>query len=314
MSATGFQLPLANAAALYVHCWLPAAAPTAALLIVHGMAEHGARYARLAAALNAQGIAVYAPDLPGHGLSVQQPQDRGFFKEHDGWGYALDAIHQVRLHVAAAHAGLPLLLLGHSMGSFLSQHYLVEHGAGLAGAVLSATTGSLGPTRALGATLLRAEGWLFGKRHPSALAEALSFKTFNKRFDRKDAPARTAFDWLSRDPDEVDRYIADPQCGFRCSAQLWVDLLDAGAQLLDPARLARIPRTLPILLIAGSDDPVSGGASGPNLLAAAYRKTAISDVGVKIYPQGRHELLNDICREQVTADLSHWFAARIGHA
>jgi len=314
MSSAGFQLPLANGAALYVHRWLPAPAPTAALLIVHGMAEHGARYARFAAALNTQGIAVYAADLPGHGRSVQHPQDRGFFAEREGWGYALGAIHQARLHVAAAHAGLPLLLLGHSMGSFLSQHYLVEHGDGLAGAVLSATTGSLGPTRALGAALLRAEGWLFGKRHPSALAEALSFKTFNKRFDRKDAPARTPFDWLSRDPDEVDRYIADPQCGFRCSAQLWVDLLNAGARLLDPARLARVPRSLPILLIAGSDDPVSGGATGPNLLAAAYRKAGIREVDVKIYPQGRHELLNDICRAQVSADLSAWFAAQIGRA
>ncbi len=303
MSAAGFQSP-----SLFVHQWLPAAAPRAVVLIVHGMAEHGARYTRFAAALNAQGYAVYAPDLPGHGRSVGVGDTRGFFAERDGWAYTLAAIDGVRRQIAQQHAGLPLLLFGHSMGSFLGQHYLVEHGAGLAGAVLSATSGSLGPTRGLGALLLRGEGLLFGKRHPSALAEALSFKTFNKRFDTKAAPVRTAFDWLSRDPLEVDRYIGDPLCGFRCSAQLWVDLLDAGATLCDAQRLARIPPDLPLLLIAGGDDPVSQGATGPNLLAAAYRKAGLRDVDVKIYPQGRHELLNDVCRDEVTADLLTWFA------
>ncbi|GAC1623710.1 MAG: alpha/beta hydrolase [Nevskia sp.] len=306
MSDEGFQLPLAEGRALHVHRWPPAAAPRGVLLVVHGMAEHGARYARLAAAANAEGWAVVAPDLPGHGLTADAAA-RGHFADRDGWACALAAVHALRRHVQERHSALPLVVLGHSMGSFLAQHYLVEHGEGLAGAILSATSGSLGPLRPVGWLLMKAEAALLGARHPSALAETLSFKRFNQAFE----PARTAFDWLSRDPLEVDRYLADPLCGFRCSATLWSDLFAAGASLGDGARLARIPKALPLLLICGSVDPVSQGRAGPERLAAAYRAAGIGEVGVRVYEQGRHELLNDVCRDEVTADLLGWLRLRL---
>lgn len=305
MTDAGFQLSPADGAPLWVHRWLPDAPPRGVLLIVHGMAEHGARYARFAAAAGAEGWAVYAPDLPGHGCTASA-SPRGHFADRDGWSSALAAVHAVRIALAAQHRTAPLVLLGHSMGSFIVQHYLVEHGAGLAGAVLSATSGSLGPLRRLGLLLMQAEAALLGPRHPSALAEALTFRSFNKPF----APARTGFDWLSRDPAEVDRYIADPLCGFRCTAALWRDLFSAGATLCDAGRLSRIPPALPILMICGSADPVSAGKAGPALLAAAYRTAGLQDVAVRAYPDGRHELLNDICRTQVTADLLEWMRGR----
>lgn len=308
MSGDGFQLQMPAGAAIQVYRWLPQGAVRATLLVAHGMAEHGARYARLAQALNAAGWAVYALDWPGHGRSVRSPAELGHFADHDGWNYALDTLHRVRLQVAQEQAGKPLFLLGHSMGSFLSQHYMVEHGAGLAGVILSATSGSMGAMRAPGALLLRLEGALLGVRHRSALAEALSFKAFNKKF----APARTAADWLSRDAAEVDLYVADPLCGFRCSAALWASLLSAGASLRDARRLSRIPQALPVLLIAGSEDAVSGGAQGPELLARAYGSAGLKDVTVKIYEGGRHELLNELpaCRDQVTAELLDWLNRR----
>ena len=304
MSDDGFQLQAPDGRAIHVYRWLPPGPARATLLVAHGMAEHGARYARLARALNAAGWAVYALDWPGHGRSVRSADELGHFADRDGWNYALDMLHRVRLQAAAEQAGKPLFLLGHSMGSFLSQYYIVEHGDGLAGVVLSATTGDMGATRAAGAVLLKLEGMLLGVRHRSALAEALSFKAFNKKF----APARTPADWLSRDATEVDQYVADPLCGFRCSAALWASLLTAGASLRDPQRLSRIPKALPVLLIAGSDDAVSGGARGPELLAQAYRSAGLNDVSVKIYAGGRHELLNEIpqCRDQVTAELLGW--------
>jgi alpha-beta hydrolase superfamily lysophospholipase len=304
MSDDGFQLQMPDGRAIHVYRWLPSAPPRAVLLVAHGMAEHGARYARLAQALNAAGWAVYALDWPGHGRSVRSAGELGHFADRDGWRYALDVLQGVRLQVSREQAGLPLFLLGHSMGSFLSQHHIVEQGEGLAGVILSATSGSLGPMRAPGAALLRLESALLGPRHPSALAETLSFKAFNKKF----APARTPADWLSRDPSEVDRYVVDPLCGFRCSASLWASLLQAGAALRDPRRLQRIPKSLPVLLIAGGQDAVSEGAKGPELLAQAYRSAGLKDVSVKIYAGGRHELLNEIpqCREQVTADLLGW--------
>jgi alpha-beta hydrolase superfamily lysophospholipase len=154
---------------------------------------------------------------------------------------------------------------------------------------------------------MRAEAALLGPRHPSALAEALTFGSFNKAFQ----PARTPFDWLSRDPAEVDAYIADPCCGFLCSAALWSDLFTAGAPLLNHARLCRIPKTLPILLICGDCDPVSAGVKGPRQLADAYRAAGVQRVEVKAYAEGRHELLNDVCREQTTADMLAWMRATL---
>lgn len=153
---------------------------------------------------------------------------------------------------------------------------------------------------------MRAEAALFGAHHPSALADVLTFRAFNKAFDRPGAPARTAFDWLSRDAGEVDKYIADPLCGFRCSARLWADLLGAGANLTDARRLARIPKSLPILLIAGAADPVSGEGRGTRRLAEAYRSAGATRIEAKIYPDARHELLNDTCREEATADTLAW--------
>lgn len=308
MSDDGFQLQQADGRAIHVHRWLPQGPARATLLVAHGMAEHGARYARLARALNQAGWAVYALDWAGHGRSVRSADELGHFADHDGWNYVLGVLHRVRQQVEQDQAGKPLFLLGHSMGSFLSQYYVVEQGEGLAGVILSATTGDMGATRAAGAVLLKLEGMLLGLRHRSALAEALSFKAFNKKF----APARTPADWLSRDHAEVDAYVADSLCGFRCSAALWASLLTAGASLRDPQRLSRIPKTLPVLLIAGSDDAVSGGGRGPELLAQAYRAAGLNDVTVKIYQGGRHELFNEIpqCRDQVTAELQDWLGAR----
>lgn len=304
MTPEGFQLQMPDGRHMHVYRWLPAAEPRAVLLVAHGMAEHGARYARLAAALNAAGWAVYALDWPGHGLSVSSAAELGHFADRDGWAYALDGLQRVRERVQQEQPGKPLLLFGHSMGSFLSQHYIVEHGAGLKGVILCASSGSMGPLRAVGVLLLRLEAALLGRGHRSALAEALSFKAFNKKF----APNRSAADWLSRDSAEVDKYIADPLCGFRGSATLWADMLSAGASLLDAQRLARIPKELPVLLISGDHDAVSMGTQGLEQLVRAYRSAGLKDVELRLYEGARHEILNEVesCRGQVMADVMGW--------
>ena len=297
-----FQFALADGSSAHVHRWQPKTPARATLQIVHGMAEHGGRYARLAQALTAAGFAVYAQDLPGHGRTARAPDELGHFADHDGWRYALDQIHQLRQHIKVEHQKLPLFMLGHSMGSFLLQDYLVRHGRGLGGAIFSAASGNLGPLRNIGLTLLRAERIWAGERHRSALAEALSFKEFNRRYK----PNRTAFDWLSRDAAEVDRYIADARCGFRCSTGLWISLLSAAGAHADAARLAKLPKKLPILIINGTDDAATRGAKGPRALERNYRKAGLSDVTLKLYDDARHELLNETCREQVIADLLAW--------
>ncbi len=305
MKTSTLKIASPNGPAIYTHRWLPDGASRATLLIVHGMAEHGGRYARFAKALADAGVSVYAPDLPGHGRT-SSPTDLGHFANRNGWSVALASIHAVHSSVAERNGKLPVFLLGHSMGSFLVQHYLVEHGNKLDGAILSATNGDLGMLRAIGLALIRAEALIFGRRHRSALAEAMSFKEFNKKFK----PNRTEFDWLSRDDAEVDQYIADPLCGFRCTTGLWIDLLKSSARLTDIARLSRIPKTLPALLIAGSADPASNGATGPKVLEQAYRAAGLKDVTVSIYDGARHELLNETCRDAVTEELREWI---VGH-
>jgi alpha-beta hydrolase superfamily lysophospholipase len=299
-----FQHRVGGGLQAWVRSWRPDAAPRGAVQIVHGMAEHGGRYARLAAALAARGFAVYAHDLPGHGPHAQA---RGHFADRRGWRVAIASIREVQRVVQREQAGKPLFLLGHRMGSFLVQHFIADSGNTLAGAVLSATSGDFGRLRGVGLALIRAEALMYGRRHPSALGEALSFRAFNLKF----RPARTPFDWLSRDAAEVDAYAADPHCGFRCSSGLWIDLLAAVEHLTQVNRLQRIPKTLPVLMIAGAEDPVSKGARGLRALRQHYVRVGLRDVTVKVYPGARHELFNDTCRDEVTADLLEWLESRL---
>lgn len=302
MQTKQFQFALSDGGSAHVHRWLPEGEAIAVLQIIHGMAEHGGRYARLAQALTDAGYAVYAQDLPGHGRTARAPDELGHFADHNGWNFALGQINQLRQHIEHAHKNLPLFVLGHSMGSFLLQDYLVEHGRGLEGAVFSASSGDLGPLRLIGLALLRLESLWYGRRNRSALAEQMSFKEFNRRYK----PTRTDFDWLSRDPAEVDLYANDPRCGFRCSSGLWLDLLNAAGRHADPQRLATIPKELPILIINGTDDAATQGAKGPRALERLYHKAGIKDLTTHIYDDARHELLNETCRDQVTEDLLRW--------
>lgn len=307
MSATEFQLAVQNGV-VFTRAWLPATtAPRACVQIVHGLSEHGGRYARFATALNHAGYAVYAHDLPGHGRTARAPDELGHFADEHGWRLALQTIRAVQVEMRERHAGLPLVLFGHSTGALLCQDYIVHHGREIGACVLSATTGELGLMRTIGLGLMNAEIALRGPRHRSSLAGQLTFKAYNRRFK----PTRTEFDWLSRDPAEVDAYINDPRCGFRASSKLWADLLAYGGRLREPARLARIPKSLPVLIIAGTDDAATQGAKGPSLLERAYFGAGLKDVTLKLYDGGRHELLNDTCREQVTQDVIGWLAPRI---
>lgn len=308
MSATEFQLKVQNGVA-FVRAWMPATAtPRACVQIVHGMAEHSGRYARFATELNRAGYAVYAHDLPGHGRTARAPDELGHFADEHGWRLALQSIHTVQVEMRARHPGLGLVLFGHAMGALLSQDYIVHHGRETAACVLSSTTGELGVMRMLGLGVMNAEIAVLGPRHRSAVAERLSFKAFNRRF----RPNRTGFDWLSRDPGEVDAYVDDPRCGFRVSSSLWADLLAYAGRLREPARLARIPKSLPVLIMAGTDDPATQGAKGPSLLERAYFEAGLRDVTLKLYDGARHELLHETCRDEVMRDVIGWLDQRCG--
>ncbi len=303
-----FTVPAADGFKLAAVRWLPAAGPVRAVLqLSHGMAEHKERYAGFAAACAAKGIAVYAHDHRGHGASVDSSTPLGHYADRDGWHKVVSDLHLVGKHARKAHPGAPVFLLGHSMGSFIARAYLVAHGSLLAGAIISATGFRMGPGNRVLQGVARLQAWKLGPRQPSALMAKLVFGTFNLQF----MPSRTSFDWLSRDPETVNAYIQDPLCGFDCSSQLWADLLGGVYSIeraeADPLQLARVP----ILIVAGSRDPVSMGGLGSAQLGKRYLATGNPDVTVKRYPGGRHELLNEENRAEVWTDLLRWIEARI---
>jgi alpha-beta hydrolase superfamily lysophospholipase len=291
---------------IFTRVWRPETAPRAVVQIAHGLAEHSARYARLAEALTGAGYAVYANDHRGHGPTCASA-DLGFFADKDGWRKLLDDLDAVAARIATDHPGLPRVFLGHSMGSFLGQTYIAERGAKLAAAVLSGSSGPPPPILPIGKRVVAFERWRLGPRGKSPLVQALLFGEQNKPF----RPARTPYDWLSRDPVEVDKYVADPLCGFPLTNQLAADLLGALGDLASPVLAERIPKTLPIYVFSGARDPVGVKLQG---LLDVYRAAGL-DVTAKIYPDARHEMLNETNREEVTRDLVAWLDGRVaGHS
>lgn len=289
--------------ALFVRTWLPDGEPRAVVQMAHGMAEHSGRYERFARALTDAGYAAWMHDHRGHGETSSEPADRGYYADDHGWDTVVEDIHTVALAIDAAHPGLPVFFFGHSMGSLLGRDYVTRYGQSLAGAVFSGTASDAGLLGRVGQVVATVEARLRGRRATSRLMNALTFGSYNKAFK----PAQTDFDWLSRDPEEVRRYVEDPRCGEVFTAGFFADLLDGINRL--PGLVERVPVGLPVLFVSGDVDPVGG--RGVEAIADAMRAAGVQDVTVRLYPEGRHELLNDTVREDVTAEIIGWFDERL---
>jgi alpha-beta hydrolase superfamily lysophospholipase len=302
MQASTFTMAGSDGAELFVYRWLPDGPCRAIVQVAHGLAEHAGRYARLAEALTGAGYGVYANDHRGHGQTCRTKDELGSFGRRNGWSLCLDDLWKVHRRIASEHPGAPIVLLGHSMGSVMAQQFIGDHGDALAGAILSGPSGSPTAMAAIGRRILKLERLRVGPDGRSKLAAALTFSAFNKQFN----PARTDFDWLSRDPAEVDKYVADPLCGFSATVQLWIDLLDGWAAASTPAHRARIPKNLPIYVIAGGRDPVSGNTKQIVPMLEAWRAAGLKNVQHRFYPEARHEVSNETNRDEVTANLIEW--------
>lgn len=302
MKERTFTLKATDGTEVFVHSWLPDGAPRATLQVVHGLAEHGARYRRFAEACTAAGLAVYADDHRGHGRTASADA-LGFFAADHGWRTVLDDLYRLGDHVTREHPGLPRVLFGHSMGSFLSQQMAFERGDQFAGVMLSGcASGVSNPLAPVGRLVARVERARVGAKRPSPVLTRMSFGDYNKAF----APNRTEFDWLSRDPAEVDKYVADDRCGFEASTQLWVDLLGALPGLGAPDNLSHLPKDLPLYLTVGERDPLHRKLKDFHPLVAAYERAGMRNVTVKVWSDARHELLNETNRDEITAALLHW--------
>lgn len=288
---------------LYRYRWTPLGGPPRAIVhISHGLAEHGGRYDRLGRFLAPRGFAVYAHDHRGHGLTAGRPEALGFFAERGGWARAVEDLRQLIVEEAALHPKAPVILLGHSMGSFMAQQIIEESGSLLAGCALSGSTGR--PQRRVMALRILAylERRRLGPRGRSRLLHRFSLNTANRQFQ----PVRTDFDWLSRDAGEVEKFVADPFCGFTGTTQLWIDLVEGAYSICRPEHQARIPKELPVYVFAGARDPVSQNTRGLVQLLGAYRRAGLSRVQHRFYAEGRHEMLNELNRDEVMADLLEW--------
>ena len=284
---------------LDVRVWLPEGEPKAVVQFVHGMAEHIDRYDAPASYLAGQGFLVVGHTHLGHG---PRAEIKGYFARENGWQHLIDDVHALRLRTQKVHPGLPYFILGHSMGSFVTRCYLREHAEGLSGCVLSGTGYFERGTASMGVIVSSLVCLLGGEKKPSALINKLGFSSSNKPFE----PARTPFDWLSRDSAEVDKYIADPHCGFLFTGSGYRDMFRGLERLADLSDMRKIPQSLPLLLFSGDHDPVGGMGVGIQKVADEFRQAGLDDVTVRLYPDGRHEMFNELNREEVYTDLAAW--------
>jgi len=275
-----FHFTGADGTRIAAYRW-PAQGPVRAVLQVsHGMGEHALRYLEPLQPLLANGIAVYANDHRGHGLTATK-ETLGEFGS-GGFAAVVDDMAVLSRQIRNEHPGAPLILLGHSMGSFATQIYLLAHSTLIDGVVLSgsAALDLLPPPDPKGGGL----------------------ESFNASFE----PARTPFDWLSRDPAEVDKYVFDPLCGFTVSEDSMVSIFSAAAPMFEPNALQRIRTTLPMYVLAGDKDPLNDGLTLLKPLVERYREAGVRDITTDYYKDGRHEMLNETNRAEVVANLANW--------
>lgn len=301
MEKTLFQLEVSQEGKLTGWVYSnPKADSKAVVLICHGMAEHFGRYDDLSRYLVQNSYTVVGYDQRGHGQSVKNLEELGYMSDINNFDVLVSDLYQIYLHVRSLFPNLPIILFGHSMGSFVSQRYIELYGADLSGVVLSGSTFNKGLKLAAGRLIAKRIVKKKGRRFKSNLIHNLSFAAFNKPFK----PNRTEFDWLSRDNDMVDLYAQDPYCGTVFSASYYMDLISGFHAIRRNFHL--VPHELPIFIFSGTMDPVGQFGKGPKNLQRKYVNIGVQDVTLKLYEGGRHEMLNEINREEVYKNLLRW--------
>ena len=310
---------------LYLHRWLPEApgnanpgACRAVLHIVHGMSEHGGRYQRLAERITPYGIEVWAADQRGHGKTADKTINdpgRGGLGGHCADNEVFDRVsadvHAINLSIKKTRPGVPLILLGHSWGSFIAQNYIEKYSESsnvLDGCILSGTRGPSGMKIKAGMQVMKLLAFFLGQRKGSPLARAVADGPYNRPF----RPNRTPFDWISRDNAEVDAYINDPLCGNLCSVGFYRELVGGLYKIHLPDVMSGINKDLPVYIFSGNADPVGDMGSSPTALVNAYRSLGIKDLEFVLYPGARHETLNETNREEVMDNLLSWINRHAG--
>lgn len=292
---------------IYVREWLPDGAPIGVVQLCHGIAEHISRYDRFAQFLASNGFVVAGNDHLGHGMSVSKPEDLGCFGEHGGWELVVGDIRKLYERLREQYYSLPVFLFGHSMGSFLTRTYVIRYHDGPDGIIVSGTGQQSALTLNGGLTLANAIIRRHGAAYKSQRFSNIAFAGYNDHYK----PARTEFDWLTRNEDVVDAYIADPLCGFCASMGVFRDMLTGVKYISNPKNLTRMNKDLPVYFISGDDDPV--GEYGKGVLRAynGFLTAGLTDVTLKLYHGDRHEILNELNSSEVYGDILAWLQAKV---
>lgn len=291
-----------------IHCcrWTPEGEIRAVVQIVHGIAEYIERYDDFANYLNARGWLVVAEDHMGHGQSINGEGVQGYF--HGGWFSAVADTFQLLKMTKEAYPGVPYVLFGHSMGSFMTRSILCKYpDSGISAAVICGTGWQPGVVVTAGIGICQAVCKKTGEQNPNEKLQNLVFGSYNSRVEHP----RTPYDWLSRDKKIVDDYIAHPLCGFTASCGLLRDMLIGIRFVQRKENLARMNQELPVLFLSGGDDPVGNYGKGVRQAAKAFRDAGMKHVTERVYPLGRHEILNEINRDEVYQHTADWIAQQI---
>jgi alpha-beta hydrolase superfamily lysophospholipase len=281
----------------------PAATPARGVLLVcHGLAEHSRRYQHVAEAIATQGLHVYVHDHRGHGETTAGDAPLGRFARRGGTQAVIADVMAMRALAEQQHPGLPVLLLGHSMGGLIALNAAIDHPQAFAG--LSVWNSNLNPGLSGRAAqlILRAEKMLKGSDVPSAHLPKLTFGAWGRSI----VGHRTEFDWLSHDQAAVDRYIADPLCGFDASVSLWLDIFALSFRGASTEMLQRLDNSLPVYLVGGSEDPATRNGREIRWLANRLNQAGLTELNTTVYPKMRHETLNEIGRDTAIADFVAW--------
>ena len=292
-SVTGQELELL--------CWPCEGQAKGLVQLVHGMAEHMHRYDATARALNAAGYHVVGHTHLGHGKLAKI---KGYFADEGGWEAVLSDTHTVRRWAQEQFPGVPCFLLGHSMGSFVVRCYALRHGD-LDGLIISGTGHFEKPILTAGSIIAAVQGLFGGAAKPCKLLHTMNFSANNKTVENP----RTECDWLTRDAEQVDAYAADELCGFMFTAKAYADMFD-GLKMLYPEKLGTMNKDLPVYMLSGDHDPVGANGVGVRKVHDELKAAGIKDLTLKLYEGGRHEMFNEVNRQQVWADLAAWLDAR----
>lgn len=288
--------------------WIPEGEVKAVVQLCHGMVEYMNRYDDFARYLCDRGFYVVGNDHLGHGKSVQNKSEYGYFSERYGNACLIGDMHTLRQRTQKKYPDIPYFLIGHSRGSALSRQYMQTYGNGLQGVVLIGVTADhTNLTLQTGRMLCRLIALIRGGHYRSKLVDSMAIGSYNKKFK----PSKTHADWITSDEQKLEEYVRDPLCSFMFTVNAYYNMMTGMQKIRKKEAVFMIPKNLPILMAAGSDDPVGDFGKGVRKIFGIYKRAGIKDVTLQLYPGARHELLNETVKDRVYEDIYDWLKERM---